>query len=311
MKKSIVFMAAGLLLAGCSDDSEGNPQAPTIPLGQVSLQAPVPDNATVNAPAVAKAEFDNASAANVRPAVLTFANGQVLTFSTNREKHTAALTGIEGTAQSVTVPASLTLGQDVFTVDSIGIPLLVVEPLSETVTEITLPATVKTSESTYTGRLNNFPNLTAVRTEAGFPRFVSINGAVYTEDMRKFVYCPSGRDGEFSIANGTEVIGERAFDPEANIIRVVIPASMKEIGDEAFLYNGKLQVVNILAQTAPVARKTAFGYYARRATLVIPEGSRASYMVPQPAADADDAAKLNFINHEGYRFFENVAEYKY
>ncbi len=312
MKKLIGFMAAGLILAGCSDDNDsGNSQTPVIPLGQVTLQSATPDNAAVSVPAVSKTEYDNASAANVRTAVLTFANGQVLTFSTNKTKQNAALTKIEGSAESITVPSAVTLGNEVFTVDSIGIPDLVPSPLCETVREITLPSTIKSSASTYTQRLNNFPNLNSVRMEAGFSGFVSINGAVYTADMKKFIYCPLGRDGEFSIADGTETICSRAFDPESRIIRVVIPASMKEIEDEAFLYNNSLQVVNILATMAPVARERAFGYYARRATLVIPQGCRASYIVARPAENADESAQLNYDNHKGYTFFETVSEYKY
>lgn len=298
-KNPIAFCIAAfgaLALCSCSDDKD-DLQKVNIPLDQVTLQSATPDNATVNAPAVATADGSK----------ITYANGQTLTFAGNATGVT--LTSIEGICENVIVPAAVTINGTSYNVTAISIPA-VYGDYNESVKTITLPATVSANASTFQSNLNYYPNLEQIVLAVGFGDFSSIAGAVYTSDLKTIVYCPRGRKGSFSIANGTETVASGAFDPESYVERVVVPASVTEIEDEAFMYNKSLQVVNMLGKTAPVARKVAFGYYARRATLVIPSGST-GYRVSAPAANADETAVEYFENHEGYTFFETVSEVNY
>jgi hypothetical protein len=272
----------------CSDDDD-NLQTPTIPLGEVTLQASQPDNVTLSVPQTASI------ATNDGTTVVSYANGQELSFKLDSSKSSAILTSIDGTAGTVVVPSSITLSDNtLFTVDSIGVDNTEYSTLCESVNEIVLPKTIKSSVSTYTRRLANFPNLERIKMESGFVGFNSINGAVYTDDLKTLVYCPKGRMGEFSIANGTETISSHAFYGASNLTRVVIPSSVKNIEANSFDYNTHLQVINVLATTIPNTAELAFGYYARHATLVVPQGCLDSYK-----------------SNVGFKYFSNFEQYNY
>jgi hypothetical protein len=289
MKKTYLFLGLSLLLVGCSDEEE-DLQKLTLPVGEVTLQAAQPDNATISVPNVKDVQKSTSGTT----AAITYANGQELSFSLNASDLTASVTSIDGTAEEVTIPANINVENATYTVNGIAVDGKEFTYLCESVKKITLPKTIASTSSTYTQRLANFPNLESVEMEAGMDGFTSINGAVYTSDMKTLVFCPKARSGEFAIANGTETILSRAFYGASKLTRIVIPASLKKIETTVFYYNSQLQVINMLATSAPEADDLSFGYYARRAVLAVPQG-----------------CVNNYKGTIGYTFFKNIEEHSY
>ena len=60
--------------------------------------------------------------------------------------------------------------------------------------------------------------------------YISVDGVLYTKDMKALVLFPAGRRGSYVIPEGVETIADGAFD-FSSIERLTIPKSMKRIGD--------------------------------------------------------------------------------
>ena len=68
------------------------------------------------------------------------------------------------------------------------------------------------------------------------------NGCVYSIDGRILVFA-AGASGELTVAEGTEIIAECAFEDNANVTSVVLPDSVREICANAFLNATSLEKV--------------------------------------------------------------------
>lgn len=73
----------------------------------------------------------------------------------------------------------------------------------------------------------------------------SVDGVLYSENMKRLKQCPEGREGEFVIPDGVVYIENHAFYHCSQITKVVIPDSVKFIGRESFYYCTNLQSVII------------------------------------------------------------------
>lgn len=62
---------------------------------------------------------------------------------------------------------------------------------------------------------------------------LTVDGIIYSNDMKTLLACPSNKTGEVIIPEGTEKIGEYAF-LHSSIESVIIPDSIKNIGQSAF-----------------------------------------------------------------------------
>ncbi len=105
----------------------------------------------------------------------------------------------------------------------------------------------------------------------------SINGALYSFDMKTFQLCPIGRKGHLVLAEGTEVIAAKSFAKCLNLNAITIPASIKKIEANAISNTPKLKVINILAITPPEVEANAFGPYVLTSTIRVPAGSEEAY----------------------------------
>ena len=65
------------------------------------------------------------------------------------------------------------------------------------------------------------------------PAYSSVDGVVFTKDLKTLVAFPLGRTGSYSIPDGTEKVGAKAF-AGSRIEEIYIPDSVTEIGSEAF-----------------------------------------------------------------------------
>lgn len=105
----------------------------------------------------------------------------------------------------------------------------------------------------------------------------SINGALYSFDMKTFQLCPIGRKGHLVLAEGTEVIASKSFAKCLNLNTITIPASIKRIESNSISNTPKLKEINILATTPPEVEPNAFGQNVLSSTIRVPAGSEEAY----------------------------------
>lgn len=63
--------------------------------------------------------------------------------------------------------------------------------------------------------------------------FVSVDGVVFTKDKKTLVAFPSGRTGYYTVPDGTEHIGEKAFY-RTSLDGIILPSSVTDIHENAF-----------------------------------------------------------------------------
>ncbi len=79
--------------------------------------------------------------------------------------------------------------------------------------------------------------------DPGSAAFASDGDAVYTADLKTLVLYPAGSAAQsFTVPEGVETIGERAFAFAANLKSVALPESLLMIGKEGFLCCGLSEI---------------------------------------------------------------------
>ncbi|MDD6857265.1 MAG: leucine-rich repeat protein [Lachnospiraceae bacterium] len=87
---------------------------------------------------------------------------------------------------------------------------------------------------------------------------MSIDGMVYSKDMKTFVMCPQTRSGEVVIDNNVEILGRAAFGACTDVNRIVLGDKINEIRDICFMYSG-LTELNIPDSCTNIGRDIFFG----------------------------------------------------
>ena len=86
---------------------------------------------------------------------------------------------------------------------------------------------------------------------------MSIDGMVYSKDMKTFVMCPQTRSGEVVIDNNVEILGRAAFGKCTDVNRIVLGDKITEIRDICFMYSG-LTELNIPDSCTNIGRYIFF-----------------------------------------------------
>ena len=73
---------------------------------------------------------------------------------------------------------------------------------------------------------------------------VSVDGIVYSKDMKRLVFCPRGKDGEITVDERTEIIGHEAFS-ESKVTKITLPEGLTSIEYSAFSNCTNLTELNI------------------------------------------------------------------
>lgn len=76
-------------------------------------------------------------------------------------------------------------------------------------------------------------------------KFCSIDGVLYSKDMKSLQMCPMSYEGEFKVPDGVEYTSSRAFFSCSLITKIVIPDSVWDIGYESFSQCKNLQTIVI------------------------------------------------------------------
>lgn len=146
------------------------------------------------------------------------------------------------------------------------------------ITSVTIPSH---AESIGIGAFNWCSSLRNIYVGTGSSHFVSVDGVVFTQNLKTLVLFPSGRTGEYAVPEGTEKIGDHAFFsciinkvtvPEGvtaiesagfmscmEMTEVLLPESLVSIADKAFYNCCELTSV-VLGENVAVLDTLCFAY---------------------------------------------------
>ncbi len=109
--------------------------------------------------------------------------------------------------------------------------------------------------------------------EEGSEYFSSRNNALCTLDGKKLIACPQKTAGCYTIPNGVETIGEKAFMYCKDITQLTMPDSVTAIEDHAFLWCNKMSEVN-WSDSLEVIGNDAFSACESLKEIIFPESLR-------------------------------------
>lgn len=109
--------------------------------------------------------------------------------------------------------------------------------------EITLPSGVTGIGD---NAFSSCENLREINVTESNKIYRSINGVLYTKDLKTIIRYPVGKEDEkFVIPCSVTSIGDYAFWCCSNLREITLPSSVTNIGDLAFAGCGSLQEINI------------------------------------------------------------------
>ena len=153
----------------------------------------------------------------------TQAGTENLYYSTD-DNGNITITGYNGNDRVFAVPAAIK-----------GSPVVAIAESAfdycDNLTEIYIPASVA-SIGAYAFR--GCDKLRTINVDAGNTVYASVDGVVYSKDMKQLLICPPGKRGTVTVAAGVTEIMEFAFYSCSYVTGVVLPDSLVSIGDSAF-----------------------------------------------------------------------------
>ena len=94
--------------------------------------------------------------------------------------------------------------------------------------------------------------------ECHSPNYIVSDHALYTRDEKKMISF-FGRTSKFAIPQGVEVIGERAFWENEDLVEIEFSNSLHTIEDEAFMSCLKLKEISLPNSVTSIGRKCFYG----------------------------------------------------
>ena len=122
--------------------------------------------------------------------------------------------------------------------------------ISRGLTHVSLPSTLEQMGTEapmvfapirQSGNFTGTDALVSITVADGNSNYSSHNGLLYTADGKTLLYCPAGRTGTVTVADGTESIAAYAFH-RSKAVHVELPAGLKTIADYGFTQSGLVSV---------------------------------------------------------------------
>lgn len=88
--------------------------------------------------------------------------------------------------------------------------------------------------------------------------FLVSDYALYTSDKKKLISY-FGKDSKFTIPQGVEIIGERAFTSRDNLVEVIFPDTLCCIEDEAFMYSTRINRIDLPNSVTSIGKRSFYG----------------------------------------------------
>lgn len=109
-------------------------------------------------------------------------------------------------------------------------------------TSLTIPASVDSIAGSFA---NYSDNLVVILVEDGNTKYTDANGVLFTKDKKMLVAFPHANTSNYTVPDGTEVIGSCSFRGATRLENVDMPTSLREIQDDAFFDNSALTTVTV------------------------------------------------------------------
>lgn len=90
---------------------------------------------------------------------------------------------------------------------------------------------------------NGSTGLTSIQVGTGNPNYTSVDGVLFSKDLKTLLSYPNGKQGAYTVPDGVTDIAAFSFAHSAGIPSVTIPASVRSIGQYAFNFVNSLRDV--------------------------------------------------------------------
>jgi len=155
---------------------------------------------------------------------------------------------------SVTIPATVT------TIGDLAFNACI------SLASVTIPSSVETIGEM---ALLQCHAMTSILVDAASSTFTSVDGILFSKDMKTIVACPGGRVGSYTIPESVETIAKWAFGYCTQLTSVIIPASVTAISEMTFVNCSNFTSVTIPASVKTIG-KSAFQGCTKMASVTIP-----------------------------------------
>lgn len=118
--------------------------------------------------------------------------------------------------------------------------------------------------------MTNNQHLTAFTVDEENESFISVDGVLYTKDMKTVVYCPPAKEGEYKVLDGVESVRSKVFYKCGKLTKVILPESVKAIEEKAFFRCEAMAEIN-LPDTLETIGLDAFSYCYGLTEITIPK----------------------------------------
>ena len=175
-----------------------------------------------------------------------------------------------GEAIVVGVPNKSTVKKIVIPDEYEGVPVTRIADFAATnleyVTEFYIGKNIK---EIGTWALENNQHIAAYEVDKANENFCSVDGVIYTKDMKTIVFFPPAKEGEYKVADTVENIRTKAFYKCTKITKVTLPDTVKDIQEKAFFRCEAMKEIN-LPNTLTFIGKDAFSYCYGLTKITIP-----------------------------------------
>ncbi|MBR2743283.1 MAG: leucine-rich repeat protein [Clostridia bacterium] len=188
----------------------------------------------------------------------------------------------EDSLTSVTIPSSVTtIGEYAFAECSNLATVTIPEGVTSigcnafencrALTSITIPSSVTSID---TSVFADCDSLKSIKVAAGNTAYTSVDGVLYTKDMKTLLMYPGGKSGAYTVLSGVTSIAEGAFSCCDGITSVEIPEGVTSIGSYAFYTCRNLTSATIPSTAASIG-ELAFAWCQSLTSINVDEGNTA------------------------------------
>lgn len=143
-------------------------------------------------------------------------------------------------------------------------------------------------------------NLTAINVDASNTAYSSVAGILFDRNQTTLIQCPGGQTGSVMVSNTVASIGNWAFAYCAGITNVVIPASVTNIGFEAFKFCWHLSAITADTNNPSFSSLDGVLFDQPLATLIqYPEDKTGTYTIPDGVTSITNEAFYYCTNLTG------------
>ena len=101
--------------------------------------------------------------------------------------------------------------------------------------------------------------LTSIDVDSDNAVYCSVDGVLYSKDMKTLIVCPGGKQGSVEITDSVTKIYNCAFSECRKLTSIKIPDSVTEIGESAFAYCDGLTSIKIPDSVTKIGESALYG----------------------------------------------------